>query len=120
MQAVAILAAALLSGLLSLVYQIVWSRLFYPVFGMNLGAITAVVAAFMGGLGLGAHLFGRLVDRVDPWKVFACLEAGIGLFGLLIPHLMGPCATLFARLTPIGTPEPVVQLVRFMGVTLLL
>jgi spermidine synthase len=115
-----LLAASFLSGLLSLVYQIVWSRLFYPVFGMNLGALTAVVTAFMGGLGLGARLFGRLVDRVDPLKVFACLEAGIGLFGLLIPHLMGPGAMLFARLTPLGTPEPVVQLVRFAGVTLLL
>lgn len=116
----ALLAVAFLSGLLSLVYQIVWSRLLYPVFGMNLPAITAVIAAFMGGLGLGAHLFGRLVDRVHPWKVLAALEAGIGLFGLLIPHLMGPCATLFARLTPLGTPEPAVQMVRFAGVTLLL
>src|SRR5689334_22265191 len=100
----ALLTASFLSGLLSLTYQIVWSRLFYPVFGMNLGALTAVVTAFMGGLGVGARLFGRLADRVDPWKVFACLEAGIGLFGLLIPHLMRPSATLFARLTPLGAP----------------
>jgi spermidine synthase len=115
-----LLAVIFFSGFLSLVYQIVWSRLFYPVFGMNLAAITAVIAAFLGGLGLGAHLFGRVVDRAHPWKTVALLEAGIALFGVLIPNVTGPCAALFARLTPPGSSETLVHLVRFSGVTILL
>ncbi len=115
-----LLALFFVSGFLSLVYQIVWSRLFYPVFGMNLPAITAVVAAFMGGLGAGAHLLGRRADRLPPWRTYALLEAGIGCFGLLVPHLAAPCGALFARVTPLGTPDFVVHLVRFAGVTLLL
>lgn len=116
----ALLLVFFLSGFLSLVYQIVWARLFYPVFGMNLPAITAVIATFMGGLGLGAHLLGRRIDRVHPWKAYAILEAGIGCFGLLVPWLAQPCGALFARWTPPGTPQVVVDLVRFAGVALVL
>ncbi|MBM4395713.1 MAG: fused MFS/spermidine synthase [Deltaproteobacteria bacterium] len=116
----ALLAVFFASGFSSLVYQIAGSRMFYPVFGMNLPAITAVVAAFMGGLGVGAHLIGRWVDRADPWKTYAMLEVGIGCFGLLLPHVASPLGELLAGWTPPGSPGLAVNLVRFVGVTLLL
>ena len=108
------------SGLLSLVYQIVWSRALLPVFGTNLPAVTVTVATFVGGLGLGAHLVGRRIDRWSPWKTYALLELGIAGFGLLLPHLVAPLGALFARITPIGAPAPAVHLVRFAGVAVLL
>jgi len=119
-QSVLLLVIFFASGFLSLLYQVVWSRLFYPVFGMNLPAVTAVVAAFMGGLGLGAHLFGRLTDRSNPWRLYAGLEVGLGLFGLLLPSLTRPVGILFASLTPLESPEALTHVVRFLGVTLLL
>jgi spermidine synthase len=114
------LAVFFVSGLVSLVYQVVWSRLFLPVFGTTLPAVTIVIATFMGGLGLGAHLFGRFVDRASPWRTYALLELGIAAFGLLVPRLVEPLGVVFARLAPIGTPAVVVQLVRLAGVAALL
>src|SRR5262245_44075136 len=48
-------SVALVSGLCALVYEVVWMRLFTPVFGLSVYASTAVLCAFMGGLGLGSH-----------------------------------------------------------------
>jgi len=43
-----------LSGAASLIYEILWTRQFIPVFGNSSYAITVVLVAFMAGLGLGS------------------------------------------------------------------
>jgi len=52
-----------LSGATGLVYELLWVRLLYQAFGSTLESVTTVVAAYMGGLGLGAWLLGRRGDR---------------------------------------------------------
>ena len=62
------------------------------------GDVVAALGAYMGGLCVGSALFARYVPRtVHPMRVYAYLEAGIGLFGLValfgIPalgHIAGP------------------------------
>ena len=54
------MVAFLLSGASGLVFQTIWSRLLHHVFGSSSVAISSVVSAFMGGLSLGAYLFGRI------------------------------------------------------------
>lgn len=54
-----------LSGVSALVYELVWQRLLHLVFGVSTLAVSAVLAAFMGGLALGGVLFGRLADRAQ-------------------------------------------------------
>src|ERR1043165_1852735 len=55
-----VLAACLfVSGATGLVYEVVWLRMLGLIFGHTVYAITATLAAFMGGLGLGSYLFGR-------------------------------------------------------------
>jgi len=79
----------LLSGLAALVYQIVWARQLYLVFGVTIYATSAVVTTFMAGLALGSIYFGRLVDRWErPIFLFALLELGIGLFGFAFPAII--------------------------------
>jgi spermidine synthase len=74
------------SGVSALIYQTLWIRQFGLVFGVDIFAASTVLTAFMAGLALGSYLFGRLVDRnVNPLKLFAALELGIGLFALLFP-----------------------------------
>lgn len=74
------------SGVSALIYQTIWIRQFGLVFGVDIFAASTVLTAFMAGLALGSYLFGRLVDRkVNPLKLFAALELGIGLFALLFP-----------------------------------
>ena len=73
----------LVSGATGLVYELVWTRDLYLFFGSTIHSITTVVAAYMGGLGLGAYLLGRLADRrPNPARLYGLLEIGIGVFGL--------------------------------------
>ncbi len=73
----------MVSGATGLVYELVWTRDLYLFFGSTIHSITTVVAAYMGGLGLGAYLLGRLADRWrHPARLYGALEIGIGAFGL--------------------------------------
>src|SRR5690348_16685422 len=51
-----------LSGATGLVYELLWVRVLYQAFGSTIQSVTTVVAAYMGGLGLGAWLLGRRAD----------------------------------------------------------
>jgi len=71
------------SNMASLVYEVVWGRELGYVFGTTAYAVSAVLAAFMTGLALGSFIFGRLADRQEPVRLFAFLELGIGVYGIL-------------------------------------
>jgi len=75
-----------LSGVSALIYELIWQRLLHLVLGVSTLAVSAVLAAFMGGLALGAWLFGRLADRTSrPLLLYAWMEAGIGGSALVVP-----------------------------------
>ena len=74
-----------ITGMSSLVYQVLWVRMFGLVFGNTLYASSAVLAAFMGGLALGSFLSGSLLEkRRDGLRVYSALELGVGLCGVLM------------------------------------
>src|SRR5438128_3315699 len=78
-----------LSGATGLVYELLWVRVLYQTFGSTIQSVTTVVAAYMGGLGLGAWLLGRRVDRDPrPAALYGRLEIAIGLFGLVSPLVL--------------------------------
>jgi len=92
----AVIACFLVSGLVGLVYQVLWIRLLGLVFGHTVFAVTTVLAAFMGGLGLGSFLFGRLADRSRHClALYGLLEIGIGLYCLLLPWLLDGAGALY-------------------------
>src|SRR2546421_7789484 len=67
------------SGATGLVYELLWVRILYQSFGSTIQSITTVVAAYMGGLGLGAWLLGRKADRHPrPAALYGWLEIAIG------------------------------------------
>src|SRR3954467_6250749 len=72
-----------LSGFAALLYQIVWQRALYAIYGINIESVTMVVTAFMLGLGLGS-IAGGIVSK-DPKRpvllMFSLVELGIGIFG---------------------------------------
>lgn len=72
------------SGFPALIYQIVWQRALFGIYGINVQSVTVVVSAFMLGLGLGSLLGGALSKsaRVPLVAAFATAEFGTGLFGL--------------------------------------
>lgn len=78
-----------LSGATGLVYQLLWIRLLYQAFGSTIQSVTTVVAAYMGGLGLGAWLLGRRADRHPrPAMLYGWLEIGIGIYAVLSPFVL--------------------------------
>ncbi len=86
------------SGFCALVYQLAWLRLLRLVFGSSTWASAAVLAIFMGGLGLGGYLLGRRGDRAkNPLDLYANLEIGISLAAALsVPLIAGVRALYFA------------------------
>jgi predicted membrane-bound spermidine synthase len=76
----------ILSGAAGLVYELIWVRQLYQVFGSTIHSVTTVVAAYMGGLGMGAWVLGRRADRhARPEILYGLLELAIGIFGLASP-----------------------------------
>lgn len=87
----------LISGATGLVYQVVWVRLIGQVVGVSSLAISAVVATFLLGLGLGARVAGRVAGRVSrPLFAYGLLELGIGAMALAVPHLLSVLGTVYA------------------------
>ncbi len=83
---ITVLLFFLLSGFAALLYQTAWMREFSFVFGTSELAIATVLAAYMGGLSLGAAVAGRFAHRISrPVLVYGLLELGIGLSALVIP-----------------------------------
>jgi spermidine synthase len=72
------------SGCAALIYEIVWFQLLELVIGSSGVSLGLLLAAYMGGLCLGSALLARLVSpRHDPLRVYAFLELGIAVFGLV-------------------------------------
>ncbi|HEV6964995.1 spermidine synthase, partial [Roseateles sp.] len=77
------------SGFAGLGYQIVWTQQLGLVLGHESAAVLAVVAAFFGGLSLGALALGsRIEASARPLRWYAGFEALIGLWGLVLMAAM--------------------------------
>ncbi len=77
-----------ISGAVGLAYEVVWVRQLSLLLGVSIYAVSAVLVAFMGGLGIGAEMFGRKLDRgMSPVRLYALLEIGLGVYVLLFPRI---------------------------------
>src|SRR5437870_2372987 len=83
------------SGAAGLVYEIAWTRLLTLNLGHTVAAASTVLAAFMGGLALGAWLAGRLLPGAPPrrdaiWclRSYAGLEIAVALAAIALPSLL--------------------------------
>jgi spermidine synthase/MFS family permease len=74
------------SGMTALIYQVAWMRELRLVFGVSTAASAAVLAIFMGGLGLGGWLLGRRADAAaQPLAFYGRLELAVALSAALTP-----------------------------------
>ncbi len=105
-----------LSGFASLVYEVLWTRLFGLLLGNTTLAVSCVLAAFFTGLALGGRWFGRRADlHPQPLRLFALMEAAICACALLILLLRAPAEALFGLLHPALVPHPTLYyLIRFL------
>src|SRR5450432_3183143 len=73
------------SGCSALIYEIVWYQLLQLAVGATSVSMGVLLATFMGGLCLGSIGLPRFVSsRQHPLRVYAYLEIGIGVFGVLV------------------------------------
>jgi hypothetical protein len=104
-----------LSGFAAMIYQLVWQRALYAIFGINIESVTIVVTAFLFGLGVGSLVGGSLSERGrNLLALFAAAELSVGLYGILslrlfrwiggvglaLPHTANAFLTLLALLPP--------------------
>ncbi|SFC18958.1 spermidine synthase [Marinospirillum celere] len=76
------------SGALALVYEVTWTRMLSGELGSDALAVATLVAVFMGGLALGAHLASRWADQLlRPLKAYGFLEILLSSYVLLSPWL---------------------------------
>lgn len=91
----------MLSGATGLIYEVLWARLLGLVFGATTLAISAVLAAFMGGLALGSALAARYAARIArPVRAYALIEIAVGLYALAVPLLFRGIDRVFAEAAP--------------------
>ena len=73
------------SGCAALIYEVVWLQLLQLVIGSSAISLGVLLGTYMGGMCLGSLLLARYVSpREHPLRVYAAIEAGIGLCGLLV------------------------------------
>ncbi|HEY7376140.1 MAG TPA: fused MFS/spermidine synthase [Polyangia bacterium] len=109
------------SGFAGLGYEIVWTQQCALWLGHEAAAVLAVVAAFFGGLAVGAFALGRRVARsARPARWYAGCEAAVALWSACLLLAMRPFSAAALRLTG-AEPAPVWQWsVAFAGTFLLL
>ncbi|MGH7573982.1 MAG: fused MFS/spermidine synthase, partial [Longimicrobiales bacterium] len=73
------------SGAAALVYEIVWFQMLSLIIGSSSVSLGVLLATFMGGMAAGSLGLSRFVStRPHPLRVYALLEAGIGVLGLVV------------------------------------
>jgi spermidine synthase len=74
------------SGCAALIYEIVWYQLLEFVIGSTAVSLGVLLATFMGGLCLGSLALPRIASlrRYHPLRVFAAVEVGIAVCGILV------------------------------------
>jgi spermidine synthase len=109
------------SGFAGLGYQIVWTQQSTLWLGHESAAVLAVVAAFFGGLAVGAFAFAARIERsLRPARWYAACEALIAIWCLVLAAALAPIGQALLQL--IGAqPTPVWQWsVAFVGTFLVL
>src|ERR671913_247448 len=77
------------SGCAALIYEIVWFQLLQLVIGSSAVSLGVLLGTFMGGMCLGSLLLSRVVSaRQHPLRVYALLEIGIGVLGIIVLFLV--------------------------------
>jgi spermidine synthase len=87
------------SGCAALIYEIVWYQSLELIVGSNAISMGVVLGTFMGGMCLGSLLLPKFVKPDEhPLRVYAKLEAGIAICGLVILFILPYAGGLYTSL----------------------
>ena len=107
------------SGCAALVYEIVWFQMLQLVIGSTGVSLGVLLGSFMGGMCLGSLVLPHYVSvERHPLRVYAWLEVGIGVLGLVMLGLIPLVGGAYVQVVPYGLPS--VLLRALLGGALLL
>ena len=91
-----------LSGLSALIYELTWVRLLKNIFGSDNLALSTMLTVFIGGIGFGTYISGRLINKNFSQKkittkykslillsLYALFELTLGAYALVVPSIFG-------------------------------
>jgi spermidine synthase len=91
------------SGCAALIYEVVWFQLLQLSVGSSAVSLGILLGIFMGGMCLGSLLLPRFVGAAHhPLRVYAFLELGIGLLGLVVLFAVPLIGNLYTTVAGTG------------------
>ncbi len=93
------------SGAAALIYEIVWFQLVQLVIGSSAISLGVLLATFMGGMCIGSLMLPHIVaTRHQPLRIYALIELGIAISGILILFIMPFVSRMYAANALQGIP----------------
>ena len=87
------------SGCAALIYEVVWFQLLQLVIGSSALSLGVLLGTYMGGMCLGSVLLPRVIGRYShPLRVYAWIEFGIGVCGLLVLFIVPRLNDVYASI----------------------
>src|SRR5215203_5246929 len=91
------------SGCAALVYEVVWFQLLQLSIGSSAVSLGVLLGIFMGGMCLGSLLLPKYISPSQhPLRVYAFLELGIGLFGIIVLFGVPVIGDLYTKIAGTG------------------
>jgi len=113
-----VLPLAFGSGAAALIFEVVWFQQLELVMGSTAASLAILLTTFMGGMCLGSLLLPRFAPaEAHPMRVYALIEFGIGVFGILVLRLI-PMVSGIAALRGVVAAACVLPPTLLMGATL--
>src|SRR5687767_11983835 len=91
------------SGCAALIYEVVWFQLLQLSIGSSAVSLGVLLGIYMGGMCLGSLLLPRYLNREShPLRVYAALEVGIGVFGVIVLFAVPVVGQLYTAIAGTG------------------
>jgi spermidine synthase len=100
------------SGCAALIYEVVWFQLLQLSVGSSAVSLGILLGVFMGGMCLGSLLLPRYIARRHhPLKVYALLELGIGVCGIVVLFAVPVVGEAYTRIAGTGQANVILRAV---------
>ena len=112
---VSIYVAFFASGAGCLIAEVTWNRMLIVVVGNSMSAVSMIIVVFMGGLGLGSYVGGKIFGHRRPSLVpYLLLEIIIGIYVLLSPTLFEFLAYFFTSFAERLNDRSILTIIRLI------
>jgi len=90
----------------SMIYEVAWVRMFTLNFGITVYVSSVVIAAFMGGISIGAYA--ATLTKRDPSKLFKHLQIILGAYSLVLLYTYSYIFSLILVFTLLLIPTSII------------